>query len=74
MITQETAILTRGGELLDQICKRAYGSERGTTEMVLAANSGLADLLPVLPEGVLVILPPAPAPSKRTRASIHLWD
>ena len=73
MITQATPVLTRNGELLDQICRRAYGSEHGTVEMVLAFNTGLADVLPVLPEGLLIILPPAPAPNKRLAATLDLW-
>ncbi len=74
MITQTSLVITSQGQLLDQICRRAYGSEHGTTEMVLAANNGLADLLPVIPEGTLIVLPPAPRPQKRGLASLDLWD
>ncbi len=48
---------TRQGDMLDEICWRHYGRQSGAVEAVLAANPGLADLGPVLPVDVAVVLP-----------------
>jgi phage tail protein X len=66
---------TAPDEMLDAICKRHYGCERGSTEAVLAANPGLAALGPTLPAGVEIELPDLP-PAETTprRASIELFS
>ena len=74
MTAQATLYVTGQGEMLDRICRRIYGGEHGTTELALAANPGLADRGPVLPEGISIVLPPASAPKKRARGTLNLWD
>ena len=60
--------------MLDLICRRYYGTERGgTVEAVLEANTGLAELGPVLPAGVLITLPELQAPAQAEQP-IRLWS
>jgi phage tail protein X len=69
-----TNYITGVGEMLDAICAGFYGVEVDAAETVLAANPGLADLGPVLPENTLVVLPfIAPSPAKLV-ATVALWD
>jgi len=58
------------GDILDAVCWRHYGREDAVPD-VLAANPGLADADPVLPAGVVIILPDLPTPPART--VIRLW-
>lgn len=63
---------TKDGDVLDAICLEYYNKD-GMLEAVYEANTGLADHGPVLPSGVLVILPDAQedAPEAPT---VRLWD
>ena len=66
---------TGQGEMLDLICFRYYGAQPRATELVLDINRGLAGHGPVLPAGLLVLLPRIDAavpPS--TATTIKLWD
>lgn len=67
--------VTRQGDMVDAIASRAYGSEHnGTTEAILAANPGLADRGPVLPENIEIKLPDiSPAQVKRL-PTVDLWS
>ena len=71
-----TTYTTAQDEMLDAICRRLGGTERGgVVEAFLAANPGLAGLGPVLPLGTLITLPEPIAPPKSPRrATINLWD
>lgn len=63
---------TKDGDMLDDICFRHYGTSTRTTELVLDANPGLADLGERFSSGIEIILPdikPEPAV-----APIRLWD
>ena len=58
-------------ERIDRLAKRLYGSEqRGTVELLLAANPGLAALAlrrsGYLPRGTVIIVPAAPVSSTNT--------
>lgn len=66
--------LTQQDDELDDICHRFYGYSRGSVEAVLAleANRELARLLPVLPEGVQVVLPDIAPPTPAPR--LRLWS
>lgn len=64
-------VITGEDEVLDAICAAVYGKESMVVS-VLEANPGLSALGPVLPSGVRIALPPAPAP--KTIATIRLWD
>lgn len=57
---------------LDAICHRYYGRTQQTVESVLIANPNLADLLPILPDGITILLPDLPEPS--TSETIRIWD
>lgn len=69
----DTHYLTSAGDMLDEICQRFYGQQSGAVETVLAANRGLADLGPVLPVNVSIVLPAIPEPAKEAQP-IRLWD
>ncbi|HEY8136278.1 MAG TPA: tail protein X [Methylocystis sp.] len=67
--------VTKQGDMLDAIAYRYYGSEHGgTTEVILAANPGLCERDPILPENVTIVLPDLPAPAPREIATIDLWS
>lgn len=67
------ATLTTRGDMADAIAFAAYGDEHGgTTEAILAANPGLADYGPLLPENLEIVLPDL-APAPRRLVTIDLW-
>ncbi|WP_026756666.1 tail protein X [Sediminimonas qiaohouensis] len=66
-------IRAQQGDMVDAICRRAYGDESGFVEAVLDANPGLAGLGPVLPEGTQVFLPEA-QPEPTQAPLVTLWD
>jgi len=66
--------ITMAQDRLDKICRKVYGSERnGTVEAVLDANQGLAAHGPILPAGLVLVMPEITvAPPKQN--IINLWD
>ena len=68
-----TTVRAQQHDTLDAICYRVYGTTRGVTEQVLAANPGLAELGPLLPHGTPVTLPALPQATQRT-PTVNLWD
>lgn len=64
--------VTRQFDELDLICWRYYGRTQQTVEAVLTANPNLADLMPVLPEGLTIELPDLPEPE--TTTTLRIWD
>ena len=64
--------VTRQFDELDEICWRYYGRTQQTVEAVLLVNTNLADLLPILPEGLKIMLPDLPAPS--TSETVRIWN
>jgi phage tail protein X len=64
--------VTRQFDELDHICWRYYGRTQQTVEAVLRANPNLADLMPILPEGLQILLPDLPTPS--TSETVRIWD
>lgn len=68
-----TTYTTKQGEMVDAICQRHYGRTKDVTEMVLAANPGLAAMGPVLPFATRVVLP-AMQEKTRRRPLVGLWD
>lgn len=57
---------------VDAICHRYYGRTQGTVEAVLQVNQNLAELMPVLPPGVKILLPDLPQPE--TTTTLRIWD
>lgn len=45
------------GDMVDSICKKIYGEERGSSELVLAANPELFEYTTYLPAGLVITLP-----------------
>lgn len=70
MTTPFVTYVTRQHDMVDAICHDYYGGTAGSVEGVLAANPGLADLMPILPEGIRIVLPELPAPPTRT---LRIW-
>ena len=66
------AYFTADEDVLDEICWRRYGRE-DAVPAVLAANPRLADAGPVLPAGVLIVLPDLPRASWALPAE-RLWE
>jgi phage tail protein X len=69
-----TRYITREEDMLDAIAARFYGYEHGTTEAILAANHGLADLPPRLPTNLVIELPDLPPAPLEPRRTVNLWD
>lgn len=65
--------VTRQNDVLDDVVFRFYGdTENRIVETVLEANQGLADLGPVLPAGVEIVLPARPVEAKNPLK--RLWS
>lgn len=62
------------GETLDALCFRVLGRTEGVTEAALAANPGLAELGPVLPQGHPVELPDTTQATRAQAALVQLWS
>lgn len=67
-------VRTLQNETVDALCHRHYGRTVGRVEAVLAANPGLADYGPVLPQGLAVEMPAMDADAASTISIIQLWD
>lgn len=66
-------VRTQQNDTVDALCWRHYGRTAGVTEAVLAANPGLADHGPVLPQGLVVNMPEVHA-SAPQRQMVNLWN
>ena len=73
IVLADTKYTSSSGDMVDEICEKFYGSSSGTTEAVYAHNFGLADYGPVLPSGVVIMLPILDLP-KTENQLIKLWD
>lgn len=63
---------TKAGDMLDRICWEYYDGRENVYDQVLAENPKLASYGPVLPSGLLILLPELP-PKPRTGA-VKLWE
>ena len=64
---------TKEGDTADEIAWRYYGTSAGqVVEKLLDANKGLADYGPVLPAGVIVVLPEFDTAERMQ--GVKLWD
>ena len=68
-----TIYTTMLGEMIDAICRRAYGDESIYVEAVLEANPGLAALNAPLPQGTAIVLPDLVAATDVVPV-VSLWD
>lgn len=68
---QGLAVRAHAHDTLDGLVWRHLGTTGGNVEATLAANPGLGRIADDLPEGHLVRLVTAPAP---TRKRVYLWD
>ena len=67
-----TTYRTKAGDMLDELCERLYGQQSGAVELVLGANTGLAELGPVLPVDTVIVFPDLPKPATELQP-IRLW-
>ncbi|KZL01498.1 tail protein X [Pseudovibrio sp. Ad26] len=56
---------------LDLICSQYYGHTRGSVEAVLAANTHLVGLTPIVPRGTKIAMPVL---SGNETTTLKLWD
>ena len=61
---------TRQGDMVDAICRDHYGNE-DLVEQVYDANPGLAAKGPILPMGLVIVLPEIAVQS--VQSPIRLW-
>ena len=66
--------VTQQGDMVDAIAWRNYGFVAGAAEAILAANPGLADQPPVLPENITIQLPDVAAVTPPPKQTVNLWD
>lgn len=66
-------VYTQQGDTVDLLCWRHRKQTRGIVEATIELNPGLADHGPILPHGLAVELPDAPAGQAKTTL-INLWD
>lgn len=72
MAESDLFYVSRSGDVLDQVVFNHYGDLEGLKlEAVLEANRGLADLGPVLDEGVRVRLPDIQ--TEQPVETVQLW-
>ena len=67
-------VVGRGGDRIDRIARKVYGSERdGAVERLLDANPGLAAAAPDgwLAEGTAILAPPVPVAADDT---VRVWE
>ena len=64
---------TRQLDELDRICWDYYGGTQGSVEAVLSVNPNLAELLPLLPPGIVITLPDLPQPVG-TATLLRFWE
>ncbi|SCM80001.1 P2-like prophage tail protein X [uncultured Pleomorphomonas sp.] len=64
---------TIDGDTVDDIAYGYYGENTNHTEAVLAANPGLAEAGPILPAGMVVIIP-AVTSTNTPVPTISLWS
>lgn len=67
-----TLYRTKEYDMLDWICWKHYGFQSGSVEVVLTANSELAEWGSFLPAGLLIKLPEIKKAA--AKPTIKLWD
>ena len=64
--------ITQQFDELDAICYRYYGRTQGTVESVMVANPNLAEMMPIFPGGLTILLPDLQQPESTT--TLRIWD
>jgi len=62
--------ISKSGDMLDDICFKAYGTEQAITTL-LDVNPGLVNQPEKLPAGIHILLPVIQKPAVKT---LNLWD
>jgi phage tail protein X len=66
-------VRTNEDDMVDQIAYVAYGYRPGAVEAVFEANPGLCEYGPLLPAGLIIVLPDLPADTGQA-SPLRLWD
>jgi len=66
--------VTQQGDMVDAIAWLNFGFVAGAAEAILAANPGLAEQPPALPENLTIQLPDVAAVTPPPKQTINLWD
>ncbi|MBY5940381.1 tail protein X [Halomonas sp. DP5N14-9] len=66
-------VRTQQDETLDSLCYRVLGRTGSVTEQALELNPGLAELGPLLPQGLLVTLPDERQAAPLHADTLQLW-
>ena len=69
-------ITSKQGDTLSKIAYEYYGTSIGQVERILEANPKLCQQPPILPAGILIVLPDSELSSTQITlpATINLWD
>ena len=67
---------SRQGDTLSKIAYEYYGSSTGQVERILEANPKLCQQPPLLPAGIIIVLPDSEPASTQTTLppTLNLWD
>lgn len=71
-MTNQVTYTTKNGDMLDKVCWDYYGPRQGAYELVMDANPGLAKVGPILPSGMVLVMPELPAIEKN--GTVSLWN
>ncbi|MBY5940245.1 tail protein X [Halomonas sp. DP5N14-9] len=66
-------VRTLQDETLDGLCYRVLGRTGSVTEQTLELNQGLAELGPLLPQGLLITLPNERQAAPLRADTLQLW-
>lgn len=69
-------LTSKQGDTLSKIAYEHYGSSTGQVELILEANPKLCQQPPILPAGIVIVLPDSAPGSTQTTlpATLNLWD
>lgn len=65
---------TIDGDMVDAIAYRTYGYRPGSIEAVFEANPGLCEQPPMLPAGLVIVLPELSVADAPQPSPVRLWD
>ena len=66
--------ICKQGDVLDAICYQHYGTEHGTTELVLNGNPSLCSYGTHLPHGLVIELPLLNTNPETFAQQVSLWE
>ena len=73
MTDRPDTVTSTQGDTISRVAYLHYGTSSGQVERILASNPKLCNQPPLLPAGIIIVLPPAEA-QDRAAPSLNLWD